>query len=211
MAIEVLLADSNLVVREALRALLEDGGDCKVVGSAGRNDETIRLAQQFRPDVVVFDIDMPFESGGHAAREIHATMPDIRTVLLTTRTEESNVLAALQSGVRGYVVKTQTGKDLLKAIQDAARGHLYVSPRISKSLVDVFLTKSAPAKTALTDRETQVLQLTAEGRTSREIAGLLGSSSRTVDTHRARIMCKLEIKDLPSLVRYALRQGLVEP
>lgn len=211
MAIDVLLAGANLVVREAIQALLESDGDCRVVGNADSDDEAIRLARELHPDVAVFDIDMPRENGWGAARETHALMPDIRTVFLTRNTEESTVLAALQDGVRGYVVKTQTGGDLLQAIRDVVRGHVYISPHISQTLVDVLFAKSASTKTALTDRELQILQLTAEGNTSREIAELLGSSSRTVDTHRSRIMGKLEIKDRSSLVRYALRQGLVEP
>ncbi len=211
MSIEVLLAGANQVVREAIRALLESRGDCRVVGNAATDEEAIALAQQLHPDVAVFDTDQPFEIGRYAAREIHVSMPDIRLMLLTTHTEDSNVLAALQAGIRGNVVKTQTGKELLQAIRDVVCGHLYVSPRICQSLVDLCLAKSSPAQAALTDREIQVLQLTAEGRTSREIADLLGSSSRTVDTHRAHVMCKLEIKDRPGLVRYALRQGLVQP
>ncbi len=211
MAIRVVLADDHPVVRQAICALLEGEGDCKVVGEAGNGREAIEMAEQLRPDAVILDISMPVMGGMDAAREIHEILPDLPTILLTVHTEESFVLEALEAGVRGYVVKMQTGLELVQAIKDVVRGLLYVSPRISRALVDAFLAKTVPARTTLTARERQVLQLTAEGKTSRQIANVLGFSARTVDSHRARIMYKLDINDRSSLVRYALRQGLVQP
>ncbi len=211
MAVDVLLADDHMVVRQAITALLESDGECKVVGEAGNGREAVRLAQQLHPDVVVLDITMPVLNGLEAAREIHSSWPDIRTILLTIHTEDSFVLDALEAGVRGYVVKTQTGSELTQAIREVTRGFLYVSPHASRALVDAFLAKTTPVPTELTDRERQVLRLTAEGKTAREIANMLGFSARTVDSHRARIMYKLDINDRSGLVRYALRQGLVQP
>jgi two-component system response regulator NreC len=139
-------------------------------------------------------------------------MPEIRTILLATvQSEDSFVLDAFRAGVRGYVVKTQPGADLVQAIRDVVHGQLYISPRLSRALVHAFLGKSTPGKTTLTERERRVLQLTAEGRTAREIAGMLGSSPRTVDSHRARIMCKLAVNGRSGLVRYAVRQGMIDP
>ncbi len=211
MAIEVVLAEDHEVVRQAVGALLEREGECTVVGEAANGQDAIGLIQRLRPAVAVMDVGMPVMNGLEAAREIRDQFPEVRSILLTVHVEDSFVLEALEAGVRGYVVKTQCGSDLIKAIREVMRGFLYVSPHISRTLVDAFLSRNNSHRSELTRRERQVLQLTAEGKTAREIAQMLGFSARTVDSHRARIMGKLDINDRTGLVRYALRQGLVQP
>jgi len=210
MAIHVLLADDHGVLRQSLRALLEREG-LIVVGEASDGRGAVELVAELRPQVAVIDLSMPLLNGIDAARAIQKANPQTRIVLLTVHSEDSYVLEAFRAGVRGYVVKTQAATDLVHAIHDVADGGTYVSPRISRAVIDAFVTGTELPPEPLTLREREVLVLVAEGKATKEIAELLGVSVKTVETHRAHIMNKLGIHEAANLVRYAIRRGLIEP
>jgi len=210
MAIHVLLADDHGVLRQSLRALLEREG-LIVVGEASDGRGAVELVAELRPQVAIIDLSMPLLNGIDAARAIQKANPQTRIVLLTVHTEDSYVLEAFRAGVRGYVVKTQAATDLVHAIHDVADGGTYLSPRISRAVIDAFVTGTELPPEPLTLREREVLVLVAEGKATKEIAELLGVSVKTVETHRAHIMNKLGIHEAANLVRYAIRRGLIEP
>ncbi|HSN18383.1 MAG TPA: response regulator transcription factor, partial [Gammaproteobacteria bacterium] len=166
--------------------------------------------RQLNPSIAVLDIGMPLLNGIDAARDIHKQASDTEVVLLTMYEEEAYVLEALRAGIRGYVLKAQASQDLLGAIREVQRGAVYLSPGISKAVVDAYVGKSELPPDPLTDRERQVLQLVAEGKTTKEVADVLGLSVKTADSHRTRIMQKLEIHETASLVRYAIRRGVIK-
>ncbi len=207
MAIRVLLADDHQIVREALRALLEAEG-LGVVGEAADGREALRLAATARPDVAVLDLSMPLLNGIDAARAIFHDVPGTKVVLLTVHRDDHYVQAALGAGIQGYVLKTQATADLLAAIEDVAAGRIYLSPGVSRPTAG---TRRGVATDPLTPRERQVLQLIAEGKSTKEVAAILGVSVKTADTHRTRLMDKLDIHDVAGVVRYAIRHGLVQP
>jgi two-component system response regulator NreC len=210
MPIRVVLADNHELVRQGLKALLEREG-FDVVGEASDGQEAVRLVPVVRPDVAIIDISMPTLNGLDAARELHRSPQRTRTILLTRHDEDQYVTEALRAGVRGYVLKNQAANDLVHAIQQVCRGEIYLSPSISRTVVEAFLSKTAVPTDPLTSRERQVLQLIGEGKSSKEIATLLGISVKTAESHRTRLMRKLDIHELASLVRYAIRRGLVQP
>jgi len=203
----VLVADDHVMFREGVKALLEREG-FDVFAEAGDGHEAIALARAHQPDVAVLDLAMPMLNGLEAAREIHHVSPQTRSILLTMHDEDRYVLEAVRAGVRGYVVKTQATADLVQAIRDTVRGHIYLCPAVSRALVDAYLTGSDAPVDPLTTRERQVLQLVAEGHTTKDIARLLDLSVKTAETHRGRIMEKLGIHGTAGLVRYAIRHGL---
>lgn len=206
----ILLADDHLIVRQGLRSILEKEL-YTVVGEAGDGREAIRLAQELSPDIAVLDLSMPLLNGLDAAREIVKVSPQTKVILLTMHTEDPYVMDALRAGIRGYVLKTQAAQDLVQAIREVSRGSMYLSPGISRALVEAYLAKSELPPDPLTPREREVLQLVAEGKTTKEAAAVLGVSVKTAESHRTRIMEKLDIHETASLVRYAIRRGLVQP
>ncbi len=208
--LRVLLADDHQVVRQGLRELLSKEG-FHIVAEAADGREAVRLAQGLCPDVAVVDLSMPLLNGVDAAREIQRSSPRTAVILLTMHTEDAYVLNALRAGIRGYVLKSQATADLLEAIRAVARGSIYLSPRVSGVLVQAFNGRTSAARDPLSGREREVLQLVAEGKTTKEIARLLGVSVKTAESHRTRIMEKLDIHETAGLVRYAVRQGLVQP
>jgi len=210
MSPRILLADDHLIVRQGLRALLERDG-LEVIGEAADGREAVRLAGELRPDVAILDFAMPLLTGLDAAKEVHRLSPATRTILLTMHAEDHYVLEALQAGVSGYVVKTQAAGDLVRAIHEVCRKAIYLSPVVSRAIVDAYRGKATPQVDLLSSRERQVLQLVAEGKTTKEIATLLGVSVKTAESHRTRLMRKLEIHDTAGLVRYAIRRGLIQP
>jgi two-component system, NarL family, response regulator NreC len=207
---QILLADDHEIVREGLKALLEHH-NFDVVGEASDGRQAVQLATKLRPDVAVFDYSMPLMNGLEAAREIQRISPPIKTVLLTMHTEDLYVFEALRAGIRGYVVKTQASADLVRAIQEVARGQIYLSPGISGAIVEAYLTKTELPVDPLTPQERRVLLLIAEGKRTKEIAHILETSVKTAESHRARIMAKLDIHETAGLVRYAIRRGVIEP
>ena len=180
-----------------------------MVGEASDGHEAVRLARRLDPTVAVLDISMPLLNGIDAAREIHRRAPKTQVVLLTMFEEDAFALEALRAGVRGYVLKAQAAADLVRAIREVMRGAIYLSPGISEAVVNA-LAKTEPPVDPLTDRERQVLQLVAEGNTTKKIASVLGLSAKTVESHRTRIMQKLDIHETAGLVRYAIRRGLIK-
>ena len=206
----ILLADDHVIVRQGFRALLEREG-LEVVAEAADGHEAVRLAGDLHPDVAVLDFAMPLLNGLDAAREIRRRSPGTRLILLTVHTEDHYVLEALHAGVHGYVVKTQAAADLVQAIREIRGNAMYLSPTISRAVVEASFDKANPPGDMLSSRERQVLQLVAEGKTTKEIASVLGISIKTADSHRARIMRKLDIHDTAGLVRFAIRRGLIHP
>jgi two-component system response regulator NreC len=206
--VKILLADDHQIFRESLKALLEREG-CEIVAEAADGRQAARLARRLAPEIAVLDLGMPLLNGVDAARDIQRHAPRTRTLLLTMFEEAAYVLAALQAGVRGYVLKAQAAADLMRAIDEVLRGAIYLSPGISRIVVDAYLNKSTALDEPLSHRERHVLQLVAEGRSTREIAPELGIGFKTVESHRTRIMRKLDIHNTAGLVRYAIRRGLV--
>ena len=208
--IRVLLADDHAIVREGLRALLSREPDLEVVAEAGDGREALRLAQETRPDVATLDLSMPLLNGLEAARQMATWERGPRPLLLTMHTDDQYVLEALRAGVRGYVLKRQAAADLVRAIREVAGGAVYLSPGISAIIAEAIRTPAPPSEETLTPREREVLQLVAEGRTTKEIASILGVSIKTADAHRTHLMQKLNIHDVAGLTRYAIRQGMIE-
>jgi len=206
----ILLADDHQIVRQGLKALLEREGFA-VVAEVADGQEAIRSARERCPDVAVLDFGMPLLNGLGAAREILQACPRAKAILLTMHTEDHYVLEALQAGVKGYVVKTQAAADLIRAIHEVLRGMMYLSPGVSQAVVEAYLAKSELPVDPLTPREREVLQLVAEGKSTKEIAQLLGISFKTAESHRTRIMKKTSIHETAGLVRYAVRRGLIQP
>lgn len=209
MPTRVLLADDHQLVRESVRALLEKHG-IEVIADVGDGRQALALAKQLRPDVAVLDLAMPGLNGVDCARQMRRDVPDTKIVLLTMHREEQYLTESLRAGVSGYLLKTQVAQDLVRAIGEVLQGGICICPQLSQVLVDVSLGRTQPSVELLTPREREVLQLVCEGSTSKEVAATLGMSVRTAETHRARIMQKLDIHEIAGLVHYAIRHGVVE-
>ena len=207
--LRILLADDHHVVRQALRALLERHG-FEIVAEASDGRTAAEMAATLQPDVAVLDVAMPLLSGVDAAAEIARVTPGTRVILLTALSDAQFVAAALQAGVRGFVMKIQDIEDLVNAIWEVSEGGLYVSPGASQAVLDA-VSVSHPAAGRLSERERQVLKLIAEGKSTKQIAQLLELSVKTAEFHRGRVMAKLNIHDTAGLVRYAIREGLILP
>jgi two-component system response regulator NreC len=205
----VLIAEDHVVVRQGLKALLERE-DFDVVAEASDGREAAKLACELVPDVAILDLAMPQLNGIDATRAIREGCPDVRTIALTMYAEDQYVLAALHAGFRGYVLKSQAASHLVRAIREVCRGEIYLSPAVSRVVVDAYLGRKSLPNDPLTQREREVLQLVAEGKTTKEIAQVLGVSAKTAESHRTRIMRKLEIHDTAGLVRYAIRRGVIQ-
>jgi len=210
MPINVLVADDHQLVRQGLKALLEREG-FKVVGEAANGQDALQLAGTLHPEVAVLDLAMPLLNGIDTAREIQRISPKTKTILLTMHTDRRYILEALRGGAKGYVMKTHAAEDLVRAIREAARGGTYLSPEISEAVVLAYQDKTEIPPDPLSARERQVLQLIAEGKTTKEVAVTLNISVKTAETYRTRIMEKLDLHETASLVRYAIRRGLVQP
>ena len=211
--IRVLLAEDHTIVRKGLRSLLEDEADIEVIGEAENGREAVRKVGQLRPDVVVMDISMPRLNGLEATRQIKKLFPEVKVLILTMHANEEYIFQILRAGASGYVVKQAAVTELVLAIQAACRGDSFLSPSISRKVIEEYIrqaeavTKNSYDK--LTNREREVLQLIAEGHSSREIAETLHISQKTFRDHRASLMDKLDIHSTAGLTRYAVRKGVI--
>lgn len=204
----ILLADDHEIVREGFRALLERAG-LNVIAEASNGQQAVQAATEYAPDLAILDISMPLLSGCDACREIRRVSPKTRVIILTVHTEEPFVIESLRAGASGYVLKSRGATGLLEAIRVVLNGEVYLSPGIVKPVVQLFVTETA-VEDPLSARERQVVQLIAEGMATKEVAGLLQISIKTAESHRNRIMQKLDIHDTAGVVRYAVRRGLTE-
>jgi two-component system, NarL family, response regulator NreC len=209
MATRVLLADDHALVREGLRVLLEKQG-FQIVCEASNGQETIRSVEKTHPDVAIIDISMPILNGLDTTRELKKSSPNTKVILLTEHDGDEYATESLRAGGRGYVLKSQAAEELVHAIREVCRGSVYLSPGISRAVVDAYISKSYVSTDPLSGRERQVLQLVGEGKSTKDIAVTLGVSVKTAESHRARLMKKLDIHETASLVRYAIRHGLIQ-
>jgi DNA-binding NarL/FixJ family response regulator len=209
--IRVVLADDHNLVRAGLRALLEELPGVEVVAECENGREALAAVAALRPDVALLDIGMPGISGLDAAARLAGEVPETRVVMLSMHSSERFVARALSAGAAGYVLKEACVDELPLILAAVTRGETYLSPGISRPLVEALRARLAGGADLdpLTPRQREILQLLAEGKNTKEIGHLLGLSVKTVETHRAQIMSRLEIRDLPGLVRYAVRAGLV--
>ncbi len=209
MKLRVILADDHAMLREGLRSLLQASDDFDVVGETGDGRDAVALARELEPDVVVMDVSMPGLNGIDATRRITRLLPEARVLALSSHGDGSYVKGMLEAGARGYLVKEAAADELKSALETIMRGRVYVSPGIADGRAEGCLQgDDGRAPRALSTREREVLQLVAEGKTSVEIAAVLQLSRRTVETHRRRIMDKLEIRSVAGLTRCAIRAGI---
>ncbi|HJU44082.1 MAG TPA: response regulator transcription factor [Vicinamibacterales bacterium] len=210
MSVTVVLGDDHPLVRQGVRRLLE-GREFEILGEGSDGLEVIDLAQRLRPDIILLDLSMPTLNGLGAVRELQRVAPASKVIVLTMHTEEHYILEALRAGVKGCVSKTQAPEHLLQAIREVCRGGVYLSPSVSGVVVQGYLANTEAPYDPLTDRERQVLQLIAEGKTTKEVAVILGVSVKTAESHRSSLMSKLDIHSTAEVVRYAIRRGMVAP
>src|SRR6266446_6067783 len=209
MPTRVLLADDHALIRQGLKALLERQG-FQVVSEASDGQEALQSVQETQPDVAIIDISMPLLNGVDTARELKKSSPKTKIIMLTQHDEDEYVTESLRAGVRGYILKSQAGADLVHAIQEVCRGSVYLSPKISRAVVDAYLSKTYVSSDPLSGRERQVLQLVGEGMSTKDIAMHLGIIVKSAESHRERLMKKLDIHETASLVRYAIRRGFIQ-
>ncbi|HZT73787.1 MAG TPA: response regulator transcription factor [Terriglobales bacterium] len=210
MAAQILIVDDHHIVRDGLRLLLERAG-FKVSGEAADGLAAAQMAAQIRPDVVVMDIGIPLLNGLDAARKILKDVPTAKVIFLSMHADKQYILEALRIGAKGFVTKSHAAEHLVQAVRDALRGKTFLNAETSEAVVAAYQSDANLLDDPLTPRERQVLQLVAEGRTTKEVAALLNISVKTAETHRSRTMEKLDIHDTATLVRYAIRRGLVQP
>jgi two-component system response regulator NreC len=213
-AVKILLVDDHAVIRAGLRLVLERHSDFHVVGEASDGREGVTEAARLHPDVVVMDLAMPNLNGMEAARQIVASSPEMGIVVLSMHSDEEYVLRALKSGARAYVLKESAEADLIAAVRAVTSGKSFFSPKVSRMLVEDYVRQLQDREIEdsyelLTGREREILQLVAEGKSNKDIANLLNLSVYTVETHRANIMEKLSLHNVPELILYAVRKGVI--
>jgi len=211
--LSVLLVEDHAMVRKGLRTILELEGDIDVVAEADNGREAVALAEEFRPDVVVMDISMPGLNGLEATSQIKDRISDVNILVLTRHSTEAYVSRIFKAGASGYVTKREAPTELIAGIRAVGRGDAFLSPSISKTVIDDYVRRAdrcvEDSLERLTPREREVLQLVAEGRSSPEIGDLLYISAKTVENHRANLMKKLDIHSTAELTQYAIRKGVI--
>lgn len=209
--LRIIVVDDHLMLIQGIKKLLEGRSGLQVVGEAYDGREGVELVKRLKPDIAIVDITMPGLNGLDATRAIAKHSPRTKTILLTMHKENPYVTEALDAGVHAYVIKSQTAGDLLRAIDEVAANRVYLSPSIASVVVNAYRHKDGVETVPLTLREREVLQLIAEGQKTKQIAARLGISVKTAESHRTRIMKKLDVHDTANLVRYAIRRGLISP
>jgi two-component system response regulator NreC len=212
--VRIVLADDHEIVREGLRMIIESQPDLEVIGEASTGREAVQLASTQQPDLILMDLTMPEMNGMEATIAIKHAHPEVQVLVLTMHDSQEHFFRLLQAGASGYVLKGGAKSDLLAAIRAVARGDVFLHPSLAKRLVSDYLRRQKaedePAADRLTEREEEVLRLIAEGRTGREIAEALVLSPNTVERHRANLMGKLGLHSRADLVKYAIRQGIID-
>jgi two-component system, NarL family, response regulator NreC len=212
--VRLLLADDHTMVRQGLRKLLEQRVDWEVVAEASDGREAIRLAEQHRPDVAILDVAMPLLNGIEATRQITKRVPSTRVLVLSMHADEAYVTQVLRAGATGYLLKDSADADLMEAVAAVAQGKSFFSPVIARVMLDDYVRQLADKGIvdrfdSLSEREREVFQLIAEGKTNKEIAGLLCVSPSTIETHRGHILEKLDCHNAAEIVLYAVRRGVI--
>ena len=210
--IRVILADDHAVVGDGLRVLLDAQSDVEVVGAAANGRQAVRLVGELHPDVVVMDIAMPELNGIEATQQIHDALPATQVLVLSMHSTTEHIFRALQAGARGYLLKDSAGAEVVDAVRVAHSGRRYLSQKIASTVVDDYISERHRASPldSLSPRARQILQLVAEGKSRAEAAAMLFLSPKTVDTYRSWMMQKLDIGDLPSLVKFAIQHGVTQ-
>jgi len=208
--IRILLADDHAVVRQGFKMILAEQPDMEIAGEAANGREAVELAEKIKPDVVVMDVAMPELNGIEATRRLAASAPHIRVLALSMHKDSVYVREILRAGARGYLLKDSPAQDLLAAVRAVAGGEGYLSPAVSSAVLDDYRKHVTDPIDLLTSREREVLQMLAEGKTNKEIATTLNLSVYTVEAHRGRIMEKLNVHSINELVRFAVRNGLID-
>jgi DNA-binding NarL/FixJ family response regulator len=215
-ALRILVVDDHDIIRRGLKQLLTAKPGWEVCGEAKTGREAVSMAEQMKPDVVVMDISMPDLNGLEAARRIHKEVPKTGILILTMHFSDQLVREVVDSGARGYILKSDADKDLVSAVEAISNKRTFFTPRASEMLLDGFSRQSygvepkLPLRNRLTSREREIVQLLAEGKSSKEVAVALGISVKTAETHRANIMRKLELHSVSELVRYAIKNQIIE-
>jgi DNA-binding NarL/FixJ family response regulator len=211
MSHRILLVDDHQMFREGLKAVLKGETGFLIAGEAGDGLRAVELSRELAPDVVIMDISMPDMNGIEATRRIHAESPGVRIIVLSAHTEKHFILGALKAGASGIVIKNSAFAELIAAIETVMSGKTYLSPSVSDVIVQNFLeTDSDAGEKLLSPRERQILQLISMGKGAKEIGFQLGISNKTVEAHRMQLMKKLDLHNVAELVKYAIREGMVE-
>jgi two-component system, NarL family, response regulator NreC len=206
----ILLVDDHALVRQGFKMILSAQADMEIVGEAGNGREAVQIAEELRPDVVVMDVAMPELNGIEATRRLLVSLPHTRVIALSMHRDSVYVRETLRAGARGYLLKDSPAGDLVTAVRSVASGESYLSPAVSNAVLDDYRRHVTNPIDLLTTREREVLQMLAEGKTNKEIAVVLNLSVYTVDAHRGRIMEKLNVHSINELVRFAVRNGLID-
>ncbi len=215
-SIKVLISDDHAIIREGLRLLLESCRDIKVIGEAENGRETVTNVQKLHPDIVILDIAMPKLNGIEATRQIKRKCPQTEIIILSMYASTELIYQAFRAGALGYILKESVGAEVVNAVYTVSKGMRYISKKIDEIMVENYINRrlkleqKSPLE-SLSYREREVLQLVVEGKSSIEIANFLSLSPKTIETYRSRLMHKLGIKDIPTLVKFAIQQGLTTP
>jgi len=209
--IRIYIADDHTIVRDGLAVMLQVHSDITVVGSGSDGRQAVREIEQLHPDIVIMDIAMPNLNGIEAALLLRDVAPAVKTIMLSMYATKEHIFRALQAGARGYLLKNSAGSELVNAIRIVQSGQRYLSQKISDTVVDDYLLESRVAGPldALSAREREVLQLVAEGHSSAQVAAMLSLSPKSIETYRSRLMQKIGVSDLPSLVKFSIHHGLI--
>ena len=212
--LRLLIGDDRTLFRHGLRKILEEQPDWEVVAEADNGRTAVRKAATLEPDIAILDIGMPVLNGIDATRQITRKMPKVRVLIVSMHADEAYVVRALNAGASGYLLKDSAGKDLIRAVTAVSEGTSFFSPAISQLMLDDYMRRAAGSGVTdrydtLSDREREIFQLVAEGRSNKEVAELLDISPATVETHRARILQKLDVHNTAELVLYAVRRGVI--